>query len=89
MKVAFFGVGNMGSPMAANIVKGGHELFVYDSNSERAATVARQIGGRQMHQMSELAQIDFIVTMLPDGKVVRTVATGPNGIAQFAKPARC
>ncbi len=85
MNVAFLGVGNMGAPMAANIVKGGHDVLVFDSNIELSRQVAAAIGARAMHSLSELAAADFIVTMLPDGKVVSTVALGENGIARFAK----
>jgi 3-hydroxyisobutyrate dehydrogenase len=37
MKVAFIGTGNMGGPMAANIAKSGHEVFVHDSDGAKAA----------------------------------------------------
>ena len=86
MKVAFIGVGNMGMPMAANIVKGGHEVLVHDSDAARAARVAGQIGARALSGMSEIASVELVVTMLPDGRVVRDVALGTNGIASFAKP---
>lgn len=86
MKVAFIGVGNMGKPMAANIVKGGHELFVLDSDTAHAAAVATEIGARALRHVSELTNVDVIVTMLPDGKVVRAVALGDNGIAAVARP---
>jgi 3-hydroxyisobutyrate dehydrogenase len=86
MKVAFIGLGNMGKPMAANIVKGGHELFVLDSDTAHASAVAAEIGAKALRHVSELTNVDVIVTMLPDGKVVRTVALGDNGIATVARP---
>ena len=84
MKVAFIGVGNMGKPMAANIVKGGHELTVLDSEPGLAAQVAADIGATVCARISELPQVDVIVTMLPDGKVVQSVALGKDGIASVA-----
>jgi 3-hydroxyisobutyrate dehydrogenase len=84
MKVAFIGVGNMGKPMAANIVKGGHELTVLDSEPGLAAQVATDIGATVCARISELPQVDVIVTMLPDGKVVQSVALGKDGIASVA-----
>jgi 3-hydroxyisobutyrate dehydrogenase len=84
MKVAFIGVGNMGKPMAANIVKGGHELTVLDSAPGLAAQVAADIGATACARISELPQVDVIVTMLPDGKVVQSVALGKDGIASVA-----
>jgi len=85
MKVAFIGVGTMGKPMAANIVKGGHQVFVFDSNTALAAQVATDIGATACTQLTELADVEFIVTMLPDGKVVRTVTLGAGGIASSAR----
>jgi 3-hydroxyisobutyrate dehydrogenase len=74
MKIAFIGVGNMGRPMAANLVKAGHEVRVFDSNIALAAEVATEIGATAGARVSDLPPVDFIVTMLPDGKVVRSVA---------------
>ena len=84
MKVAFIGVGNMGKPMAANIVKGGHEVTVLDSEPGLAARVAADIGATACARIGELPQVDVIVTMLPDGKVVQSVALGKDGIATVA-----
>jgi 3-hydroxyisobutyrate dehydrogenase len=85
MKVAFIGVGNMGKPMAANIAKGGHALTVLDANTTLATKVAAEIGATACARISELPEVDVIVTMLPDGKVVRSVALGEGGIASVAK----
>ncbi len=86
MKVAFIGVGNMGRPMAANLVKAGHQVTVLDSNTTLAAQVAPEIGATACARVSDLPPVDFIVTMLPDGKVVRSVALGEGGIAAVATP---
>jgi 3-hydroxyisobutyrate dehydrogenase len=85
MKVAFIGVGNMGKPMAANLVRGGHQVTVLDSNTALAAKVAVEIGASAGARVSDLTGMDFIVTMLPDGKVVRSVALGEGGIGSVAK----
>jgi 3-hydroxyisobutyrate dehydrogenase len=86
MKVGFIGVGNMGRPMAANIVKGGHEVFIFDSNADTAGDVAREIGAARLQSLAELSAVEVIVTMLPDGKVVRDVLLGAHGVASFASP---
>ena len=86
MKVGFIGVGNMGKPMAANIVKGGHEVFVFDSNPDTAGEVARAIGASRLESLAGLSAVEVIVTMLPDGKVVRDVLLGPQGVASYATP---
>jgi 3-hydroxyisobutyrate dehydrogenase len=86
MHVAFIGVGNMGLPMAANLVRGGHEVRVYDIDVSRASKVAAQIGARSLHGLDEISTVEAVVTMLPDGRAVRTVALGNGGIASFARP---
>jgi 3-hydroxyisobutyrate dehydrogenase len=86
MKVAFIGVGNMGKPMATNLVKGGHEVFLFDADCTRARAVAAEIGATPLRQLRETATAEIIVTMLPDGHVVRAVALGHDGISSAAKP---
>jgi 3-hydroxyisobutyrate dehydrogenase len=86
MKVAFIGIGNMGKPMAANIAKRGHDVFLFDANAAVAASAARESGATVLDSLSELAVAEVIVTMLPDGKVVRDIALGKNGIAAAANP---
>lgn len=86
MKVAFIGVGNMGKPMASNIVKRGHEVYLFDANPAAAASAARETGATILGSVSDACVAEVIVTMLPDGKVVREVALGENGIAAAAKP---
>lgn len=86
MKVAFIGIGNMGKPMASNIAKHGHELFLFDAIPASAASVAKETGAIVLNSLSEISVAEVIVTMLPDGNVVREVALGEHGIAAAAKP---
>jgi 3-hydroxyisobutyrate dehydrogenase len=86
MKIVFIGVGNMGKPMAANLVKGGHQVSVHDANSFLASSVAKEIGATMLPQISEGAAAEMIITMLPDGKVVREVALSEGGVSAWAKP---
>jgi 3-hydroxyisobutyrate dehydrogenase len=86
VKVALIGVGNMGKPMAANLVKGGHEVFLFDADPSRAAAAAGEIGAAPLANLRAAAVAEIFVTMLPDGHVVRAVALGDGGIASFAKP---
>ena len=46
MKVGFIGLGVMGAPMAANILKGGHELTVYDRSAEAVARLVQACSSR-------------------------------------------
>jgi 3-hydroxyisobutyrate dehydrogenase len=72
-RIGFIGVGNMGRPMARNLIKGGHSLKVYDLNEE-AVNFAIRSGAKRAASVKEAASgVDFIVTMLPVGANVRTV----------------
>jgi 3-hydroxyisobutyrate dehydrogenase len=72
--------------MAANVVKGGHEVLVHDADTIRAAAVAAEIGAKAVVRPAELADAAVIVTMLPDGKAVQSVALGEDGIVRAARP---
>src|SRR5271154_3177745 len=85
MKVAFIGIGNMGKPMAANIARRGHEVFLFDANPAAAASAAKESGAGVLGSLAEISRAEVIVTMLPDGNVVRDVALGENGFAAAAK----
>jgi len=72
-KVAFIGLGNMGSGMAANLAKAGHEVRAFDL-SEAALAKAEQAGGLRAASAAEAAKdADAVVTMLPAGKHVEDV----------------
>jgi 3-hydroxyisobutyrate dehydrogenase-like beta-hydroxyacid dehydrogenase len=85
MKVAFIGVGTMGKPMAANIVKAGHQVSVFDASLDTAREVAAEIGAAVLTDLSGTVDCEFIVTMLPDGHVVRAVALGEGGVGSWAR----
>jgi 3-hydroxyisobutyrate dehydrogenase len=79
LRVGFVGVGNMGWPMAANLVKGGHSVIVYDRDGERSARFAREHGCSAAAAVRELAGIQAVVTMLPTGADVRQVLLEDGG----------
>ena len=72
-RVGFIGVGNMGGPMARNLIKAGHSLKVYDLSDE-AVSFAIQSGAKRAASVKDAASgVDFVVTMLPVGANVREV----------------
>jgi 3-hydroxyisobutyrate dehydrogenase len=76
-KIGFIGIGAMGTPMAANLVKAGHRLMIYDANSEHAGALAATHEVEVAQSLPELGQTcGTVITMLPDGKVVREVLCG-------------
>ena len=65
--IGFIGLGNMGAPMAANLVKAGHEVTGFDHAAGRAAALAAT-GGRAADTAAEaVAAADVVITMLPAG----------------------
>src|SRR5690554_4519417 len=78
--VGFIGLGNMGGPMAANLVKGGHKVQVFDL-SEAALSAAKEAGCSIVSSATEAAtHVDFIVTMLPADKHVKSVYLADDGL---------
>jgi 3-hydroxyisobutyrate dehydrogenase len=86
MRIGFIGLGNMGGPMAANLVKAGHDVAVFDM-ANVAVEKAVSAGARSRPSAAEAArEQDAVVTMLPAGQHVRQVYLGDNGILKQAKP---
>jgi 2-hydroxy-3-oxopropionate reductase len=80
MKVGFVGLGIMGTPMAGNLIKGGHELFLYSIPSVPASLV--EGGGKACASGREVAQkADLIITMVPDTPHVDAALFGESGVA--------
>jgi 3-hydroxyisobutyrate dehydrogenase len=75
--VGFIGVGNMGWPMAACLVRAGFGVHVNDHRREVANNFVQQVGGSAPDTLRQLAQAsDVIVTMLPTSAIVETVLSG-------------
>lgn len=79
--VGFIGLGQMGSAMAANLIEGGHDLRVFDISDE-AMDVLAGLGATKCPSAKEVArEADFVITMLPNGTLVRQVLLGEDGVA--------
>ncbi len=69
-KIAFIGLGNMGGPMAANLLKAGHGVAGFDT-SDAACAAAAEAGVAVKPSLAEAATgADVVMTMLPNGKLV-------------------
>lgn len=80
MRVAFIGLGNMGRPMAANLLKAGHAVRGFDVV---AASVAGHVsdGGIEASSIADAVRdAEAVITMLPTGKHVREVFLGNDGV---------
>ena len=73
MKIAFIGLGNMGAPMARNLIKAGHALNLFDLNQAVLKELA-ELGGTISHSPRDAAQgAELVITMLPAAAHVRSV----------------
>ncbi len=80
-KVGFVGLGIMGKPMAANLMKGGHTLYLFSRSGVAPELIAA--GGVACGSAKEVAQkADFIITMVPDTPDVEKALFGPAGVAE-------
>jgi 3-hydroxyisobutyrate dehydrogenase len=87
-RIGFIGIGTMGAPMAASLARKGFSLTLYDSAAGRAAQLARELGCTAAASLAELGPCGFIITMLPDGRVVQDVLTraGDGALLRALRP---
>ena len=86
ISVALLGLGTMGNGMAANLLKAGFPLAVYNRTAAKAEPFARQ-GARIAYTPAEAAQgAKLILSMLSDDHASRDAWTGPNGALATAEP---
>jgi 3-hydroxyisobutyrate dehydrogenase-like beta-hydroxyacid dehydrogenase len=80
-KVAFLGLGQMGSPMARRLVASGHDVTVWNRTPEKAEPLVAE-GARQGSTPADAGQwVEAAVTMLADPDALETVLFGPDGLA--------
>jgi 3-hydroxyisobutyrate dehydrogenase-like beta-hydroxyacid dehydrogenase len=86
IKVGFIGLGNMGNPMATNVMKGGFALTVYDLNA-RAMENLVAAGASPARSAAELARsVDVLLTCLPGSPEVESLYLGTDGLIECAQP---
>jgi 2-hydroxy-3-oxopropionate reductase len=79
--IGFIGLGIMGKPMAENLIKGGHSLFLHSRSGVPGDLIEQ--GGKAYSSARQVAQnADIIITMLPDTPDVEKVLFGENGVVQ-------
>ncbi len=80
MKIAFIGLGNMGGPMARNLVKAGHALTVFDVVKRNVDALTALGAGAAGSAREAAARVELVITMLPSSPHVRTVYLGDGGV---------
>ncbi|WP_431225292.1 sulfolactaldehyde 3-reductase [Serratia sp. L9] len=86
-QIAFIGLGQMGTPMASNLIRQGHRLNVFDISPAAVNNLVAQ-GANAAASPAQAAQdAEFVITMLPNGDLVREVLFGGNGVCSTLSPA--
>lgn len=84
-EIGFIGLGTMGRPMALNLIKGGHRLFL----NSRSGVPQDLLGGQACESPMEVAQhADVIITMVPNTPDVENVLFSERGVAQGLTPGK-
>ena len=79
MKVGFIGLGIMGHPMALNLAKGGHQLFVYGKRT--CPSAVKEAGATVCDTLKAIAaQSEIVIVMVPDTPDVADVLLSPDGV---------
>jgi len=79
MKVGFIGLGHMGAGMAANLLRAGHEVTVYNRTPGKDRALVEQ-GAHAAAQVADACQDDAVMTMLADDSAVEAVVFGDQGV---------
>ena len=85
LAVGFIGLGNMGRPMAANLIRKGSSVIVCDVNAEPMAALAA-LGAKTGSVTDVAAASDVVFTMLPSTATVEQVIAGAGGVLANMKP---
>ncbi len=85
MKIGFIGLGNMGSAMAMNLLKAGHNVTVYNRTAQKAKPLVDQ-GAHAAADPAEASRADVVFTMLADDRAVESVSFGESGILAHLQP---
>jgi 2-hydroxy-3-oxopropionate reductase len=84
--VGFIGLGIMGGPMAANLVRAGFDVIGYNRSQAKVDRLVDQ-GGRAAASVGEaVREAEVVITVLPDSPDVESVALGADGIFANARP---
>jgi 3-hydroxyisobutyrate dehydrogenase len=83
-RIGFVGLGNMGLPMAKNLLKAGHAITGHDASPKPIGELKAE-GGATTPNLAKIAGSDIVITMLPAGQHVRDVYLDPNGLIAKAK----
>jgi 3-hydroxyisobutyrate dehydrogenase-like beta-hydroxyacid dehydrogenase len=79
MKIGFIGLGRMGSAMAANLVKAGHHVTVFNRSPEKRRKLV-ELGAHEAARIADACRGEAVITMLADDAAASSVTLGDGGI---------
>jgi 3-hydroxyisobutyrate dehydrogenase-like beta-hydroxyacid dehydrogenase len=85
MKIGFIGLGQMGSGMAVNLLRAGHEVTVYNRTQAKAEVLAAQ-GARVVASVGEACRGEAVITMLADDGALEGLLRGEDGLLASLPP---
>ena len=83
--IGFIGLGNMGAPMAANLIKAGHQVTGFDVVPKAVEALVEKGGLAAASAADAAAAGELVITMLPAGAQVRSVYLGESGVLANAR----
>jgi len=85
-RITFIGLGNMGGPMASNLLKAGHKVTVFDLSREAVETLVAEGASTADTSIHAARNAECVITMLPAGKQVEAVYLGAGGLLASLQP---
>src|ERR1044071_5100923 len=84
--IGFIGLGNMGLPMAQNLIKAGHKVQGFDVTKTQGDALAKSGGVAAANLRAAVSGAEIVITRLPAGQHVRDVYLGADGVLAAAAP---
>jgi 3-hydroxyisobutyrate dehydrogenase-like beta-hydroxyacid dehydrogenase len=84
MKIGFIGLGQMGAAMAANLLKAGHEVAVYNRTASKAEALVR-LGAHAQRSVEAVCAAEVVITMLADDDALEGIVFGKDGMLASLK----
>ena len=85
-KIAFLGLGEMGTPMATRLLRAGHDVTVWNRSAERTVPLANEGAAVASSLAKTAAGVDFVITMLATPEAFEQVLFGSEGLAPALSP---
>src|ERR1700761_8950095 len=86
MKIAFICLGHMGAPMALNLLKGGHQLRIFDVAKKNLEAATAQGAEPARSAADAVSDAQIVITMLPSSPHVKSVYLAEDGVLAGAAP---